>query len=706
MIRLYLVLSLVTVIAFTGLTPRAIAAVERIDVHSRSLVADGQEYGLVGPYVRLSGRLHYAVDPKAEVNATIHDLALAPTDSRGQVIFSSDFVLITPLDPARGNGRLIYDVTNRGGIVALSRLNDARGRNEARTAQNMGNGFLLEQGYSMLWTGWNWDVVPRAQTLTIDLPIARSEDGRPLSGRVMGEIAPTRPAFSARHVGLGSVGYAPLNSARNDATLAVRKPESSDYEDLPRDSWTFGHPQTPEAFDRIIDDPSWITLKTGFEPGKVYRLTYTGQNPPVVGLGLAAMRDAISFFRFEETDSLGATNPLLSHGGTLPVGTLVYGHSQSARAINTMIWEGLHVDEQGRMVFDGAFLDGAGSGKGSFNFRFAQTSRHMSPDVELDYPTDFFPFSTVEQIDPVTEERGSLLDRARQLNAVPRIFIVNTATEYWARSASLLHTDTTGTTDIAPDPSVRLYTIAGAQHGIGTSDSRGTLVHCRNPMDHRPLLRALFSHLDAWITLDRAPPPNRFPRISEGSLVAADSYRSSFPDAAFMRTPIAPLTPPRLDHGPRFMTQGIADRIPPRYLAPYKTMVMAPNEDGQDLQGIRMPDLAVPLGTYTGWNPQNAETGAPTRLSRWSGSFIPFARTIPERQVRNDPRPAITERYASRDDYVSAFAEATLALAGDELILGRDINPMIERAGEFYDAVLAHNPTDESCLYTQAAPVP
>lgn len=680
------------------------AAVERIDIQSRSLVADGEAFGLVGPYMRIAGRLHYSVDPQSELNTRVRDLALAPTDSRGRVTFSGDFILLTPLDPSRGNGRLLYDVTNRGGMVALGRLNNATGRTGARSSQDMGNGFILEQGYSVLWTGWNWDVAPGLHSLTIDLPIAQGEDGRPLTGTVLGEVAPTAPTYSARHVGMRSVGYPPVESEMDSATLSVRNADENTYTQLPRDNWAFGRPITPESFDQLINDPTWITLKTGFEAGRVYQLAYTAKNPRVVGLGLAAMRDAISFFRFERQDAWGVANPLLGQGGDLPKGTIVYGHSQSARAINTMIWNGLHVDEKGRMVFDGAFLDGAGSGKGSFNFRFAQTSRHMSPDIELDYPTDFFPFSTVEQIDPVTEERGSLLDQARLLNAVPRIFIVNTATEYWARSASLLHTDTEGTTDVTPDPSVRLYAIAGAQHVASAGATRGSFVHCRNPLDNRPILRALFSHLDAWVTLDRAPPPSRFPHISDGTLVTAEAYRAAYPDAAFMRTPKAPLAPPRLDHGRRFATEGIANRVPPRRGQTYKTLVFNSNEDGQDMSGIRLPDLQVPLGTYTGWNPQNAETAAPTRLSRWFGSFIPFARTVPERQVRNDPRPAITERYTSRDDYVAAFAEATLALAGDELILGIDINPMIERAGTFYDAVLAHTPTDESCVYTTSAP--
>jgi hypothetical protein len=697
-----LLLSVVVVGVFVTLRPDpALAMVERVEIQSRSLVAEGASFGLVGPYVRLAGRLHYSVDPESKFNSAIRDLEFAPKNARGQVSFSGDFVLLMPLNPSRSNGRLLYDVSNRGNIVALGSFNDAQGRSGARTAADVGNGFLMEQGYAILWTGWNWDVPPSGQTLTIDLPIATQENGAPITGQVSGEIALTAAANSAKHIGMGAIGYEPSEWNPQSARLMVRDPGSDTYTTIPRTRWNFGVPLNAQPQAQYLRDPAWITLSTGFEPGRVYRLTYTARNPPVVGLGLAALRDALSFFRFEKRDSTGMDNPLLTQGGNLPIATLVYGHSQSARVLNTLIWQGLHVDEQGRMVFDGAMIDNAGAGKGSFNFRFAQTSRHFSPDIELDYPTDFFPFSTVEQIDTVTGERSSLLSEAQRQKAVPRIFIINTSTEYWARSASLLHTDTLGTTDVTPDPSVRLYTIAGGQHAVGTSEQRGSLAHCRSPLDHRPVLRALLSHLDAWVTLDRAPPPSRYPRLSDGTLVSVDAYGQAFPDAPFMRTPNTSLTPPRLNLGARFARDGIADKVPPDRGISYVTLVPAVNEDGLDLAGIRLPGVEVPLGTHTGWNPQNAETGAPNRLSRWFGSFIPFARTIPERNVRDDQRPALTERYASKDDYEAAFAEATLDLVDQELILGLDINPMIERAGQLYEQVMTHSPADESCIFVR-----
>ncbi len=675
------------------------ASVDRIEIQDRSLVADGAAFGLIGPYVRISGRLHYSVDPESDYNAAITDLDFAPKDARGRVQFSGDFILLTPLDSERGNGRLLYDVTNRGAMQALGRFNNASGRDGARTAADMGNGFLLEQGYSLLWTGWNWDVVPRPQTLTINLPVARQDDGRPITGRVISEIATTAATLSARHVGIGPVGYSPMRIGDPNARLSVRDAGMSDYTPLPRATWRFGRSFEPSVQGVFLNDPTWITLDGGFEAGRVYRLIYQTQNPVVAGLGLAAMRDAMSFFRFEQQDANGTRNPLTANGANLPKATLAYGSSQSGRALNTLIWQGLHVDEKGRMVFDAAMIDVAGAGKGGFNFRFAQSTRHFSHDIDLDYPTDSFPFSTRDQADSETELRGSLFGRARALNAVPRLFIINTSTDYWARSASLIHTETDGSGDIAPDDAVRIYMIAGGQHAVGSPSSRGTLVHCRNPLDHRPILRALLSHLDAWATLGRDPPSSQFPRIEDETLVTIQTYRTLFPDAVFLRTPEGFLTPPRLENGPRFETEGIADQTPPVRGPSYAALVPAPDENGLPLAGIRMPDIEEPLGTHTGWNPQHAVTGAPNRLSRWYGSFIPFARTVGERTDRADPRLAITERYISKANYTEAYAAATLELARRELVLGTDINPMIEQAGLRFDQVMAHIPNDESCGY-------
>ncbi|MBY0511092.1 MAG: hypothetical protein K2P94_13200, partial [Rhodospirillaceae bacterium] len=354
---------------------------------------------------------------------------------------------------------------------------------------------------------------------------------------------------------------------------------------------------------------------------------------------------------------------------------------------------------RGRMAFDGALITVAGAGRGGFNFRFAQAGRHFSPDLDLDFPTDIFPFATSPQTDGVSAQTASVLDRANALNAVPKLIYVNTATEYWARSASLTHTTADGSADLEADKRARLYLVAGGAHYLNPPIDRDGLAHCRDPLDYRPLLRAMLLHLDGWVTLKKEPPPSMVPTLADGTLGKLAQYVEAFPKIPGLRTPTRMLEPPRLDFGGRFADNGIADIVPPRVGKTYPVLVPMPDSDGLDKGGIRLPEITVPLGTYTGWNPQNAATGAPERLARYDGSFVPFERNESDRTTGGDPRPSIKERYPTRDAYTKAYAAATLALAEQELILGSDVNPMIERAGTFYDRIMSRDPADESCKY-------
>ncbi|MDX2144466.1 MAG: alpha/beta hydrolase domain-containing protein [Rhodospirillaceae bacterium] len=670
------------------------AEVDRIEVLERVPFADGKAFGAVGPYERIRGRLGFAVNPDAPENQGIVDLKLAPRDTQGRVTFSADVMILKPLDPTRANGRLLYEVNNRGGVGLLGPFNEARGSNLPTSGEHAGNGFLMEQGYTLLWSGWTWDVPPGDGRLRADLPTA-GDGGRVITGLVNGEVAVTEATESARHIGMMSVGYPPAEPNDPRATLTVRSSALGARTAIPREQWRFGRKQG----DAFFYDPAWITLNGGFKPGLIYALTYTAREPRVVGLGLAAMRDAVAFFRYNRADRVGAPNPLLEPTGDLPKYALAFGHSQSGRLLNAMIHGGFVADGRGRPIFDGIYVNVGGAGKGSFNYRFAQSSRHFSPDIELDYPTDWFPFSTTQQTDPVTKETASLLDRAKAMGPVPKIFIVNTAAEYWARAASLVHTAVDASADVAPHDSARVYFIAGGQHNPARGGDRGIFAVCRNPLDYRPLMRALLLQLDAWASVKREPEPSAYPRLGDNSLGSPSQYAEAFPKLSAVRLPVRLLEPPRLDFGPRFIADGIAEIAPPKVGPTYTTRVPMPDGDGLDRGGLRMPELQAPLGTYTGWNLQNAATGAPERLGRWDGSFFPLARNENERLAAGDPRRSIAERYASREAYIEAYAAATLAMAEKELILAMDVNPMIERAGAFYDRIMARAPDDESCGY-------
>ena len=676
------------------LSTRASAEVDRIEVLERTVLAEGKSFGNVGPYERLRGRLYFAVEAAGPENQAIADIRLAPRDAQGRVTFAADFILLKPLDPARGNGRLLFEPANRGDFTLLGSLNDAGANNLPLTAADAGNGFLMEQGYAVLSTGWSWDVPLGGGRLRADLPVA-SDGGKPLYGRAGGEVSVNQPANSARHVAPGTIGLEPASPDDPNDVLTVRETALGPRTAITRNRWHFGY----DTEGRTVFDPAVITLEGGFKPGLIYALTYTVRGPRVAGLGLAAIRDALLFFRHERADRSGAPNPLTAGGGELPKAVLAFGITQSARVLQSLVYYGLAADGRGRMAFDGALLGAAGAGRGAFNARFAQGGRAFNADLDLDFPGDGFPFATAAQTDPVTKETGSVLDRPTTTGGVPKLFYINTATEYWAHGASLTHTAVDGSADLAPDARARIYMIAGGAQSMNAAGERGALANCRDPLDYRPLLRAMLLHLDGWVTLKKDPPPSMLPQLADGSLGRIAQYLEKFPKIPGQRSPTRTLEPPRLDFGTRFATDGVADVVPPRVGKAFTVLVPLADADGLDKGGIRLPAISVPLGTYVGWNMQNAATGAPERLARAEGSFLPFEIDENERLAGGDPRSSIKERYPTREAYTKAYAAATLAMAEKELILGSDVNPMIERAGAFYDRVTARAHADESCAY-------
>lgn len=688
-----------SVAAGTVLPQDARADVDRVEVLERSVLAEGRAFGGVGPYERLRGRLYFSIDATAGDNQAVTDVRLAPRDGQGRVTLSTDFMMLRPVDGGRANGRLLAEVGGSAGPAMLSVFNDATNALLPTSSAEAGNGFLMDQGYSLLWVGWNWDVAPGEGRLRADLPIAL-EAGKPVFGRVLSEIAVNEPSNWARATGGAlAVGYEPARPDDPDAVMTVRETAASPRAVVPRERWHFGR----KYGTRTIYDPTFVTLEGGFKPGAVYTVSYAARGPRVAGLGFAALRDALLFFHFERADRFGGVNPLVTNGGELPRAVLAFGHGEGARALQTMLYYGLSSDGRGRLAFDGALINVAGAAKGPFNHRFGQGARETAPDLGLDYPNTWYPFATSAQTDAVTNESRSLLDRLSASDTVPRLFYVNTSTEYWTQGASLTHTAIGAGpgpgADLEANPRARIYAIAGAQQRSGAAGERLDLAHCINPLDYRPVLRSLLLHLDAWVTLRTEPPASEVPTVAATSLVPITSYLEKYPKIPGTRTPTRAFEPARFDFGPRFMPDGIVDNLPPRPGRPYSVLVPQVDTDGLETAGIRLPDIAVPLGTYVGWNPQNAATGAPDRLSRTEGSFIPFPRTEDDRLAASDPRRSISERYATREAYAQAYAAAALSLAERGLILGSDINPMIERAGAFYDRLMARDPKDSSCGY-------
>ncbi|MCB1278933.1 alpha/beta hydrolase domain-containing protein [Prosthecobacter sp.] len=656
------------------LTPWLRAEVVRVEVTERSTFADGVSFGPAGAYERIRGRMYLETDPMHEANARISDLKRAPRNARGKVESWTDFFLLKPMDARKGNGQLLYDVHNRGNMLALWTFNDGERTNDPKSAVHAGNGFLMRHGFSVLWCGWNGEVqADDTQRLLCGLPVA-TENGKTITGRAHLEISSTEKvysrAFSWSPWGIGAA-FPSVSLDNADATLTMRPDRDAAGLEIPRTEWAFGRWEDG----KVIADPTHVYVKAGLRPGWLYDLVYTAKEPRVTGLGLTALRDCVSFFRHADA----ATNPL---AGAIEK-ACVFGISQSGRVIHHFLYEGLNTDEQGRAVFDGALIHVAGAGKGMFNHRFRMSTEYGTQHEGRFSGSEFFPLAPLPQTDPVTGETGDSLARSRQSGHVPRIIFTQTSTEYWSRGASLLHTDVEGRSDLTLSDDVRVYFIAGAEH-LGKSDgTNGICQQPRNTLDDRgPVLRAMLLNLSEWMQSGKAPPPSRHPTLADGTLVDHDTWRVAFPKIPGCNLPAHHYEPARLDFGPRFHSEGIADIIPPKAGKPFRTLLPAVNADGNETCGIILPEVAVPLGTYTGWNLRAPKFGAETMLSPLDGMFLPFAKTKAEREKSGDPRLSLEERYPTRADYLSRLTEAALNLCREGFLLDEDVVRILERSAK------------------------
>lgn len=659
------------------------ARVERLEIVSRQPFAGGAEFGDTGAYEKLTGRAWFALDPEHAANAPIADLKLAPRNNRGLVVFSAEFMVLRPADPAHGNGVLLYEVNNRGNIAILRQLNGTvTGSNDPATAADAGNGFLFRRGYTLVWSAWAADVAttPGDKRMVLEPPIA-TDRGRTITGKVAYDLIVNAPSAAARFTGLLGTAYAPATDDAGDAALTWRTRPDGPATEIPRTAWDFVPPAGGGT-------PTQIRLGGGFQTGRIYQLTYTARDPIVTALGLAGIRDLLAHLR---------SQPL--EGVPPPQKTAIFGISQSGRLIQTMLLRGLHVDEDRSPTFDGAFIHVAGGGKGGFDYRFAMPTRHFSVLEDHIYPTDYFPFATTASRDPVSGQEASVLDRARALGFVPKLFYVNNSSEYWNRAASLIATDPEGGRDLPPAAEARIYHIAGAQHYVGVQRQRGIFMNCVNTLDHYRAMRALMVAFERWVRDGVEPPPSTYPRIADGTLVTAEAFKQAFPRIPDVRLPESNLRPPRLDFGSRFETERIADIVPPKIGPAFGALVPKPDADGLDLGGIRLPEMMVPLGTRTGFNTRSDAAGFPWATGRWDGSFIPFARTEAERRAAGDPRPSLAARYADRAAYEAKVRAAAAAVAAQGFLLPEESDALVAEAGALYDRVLAHDPADRSCRY-------
>ena len=653
------------------------AHVVRVEVTSRTDVQEGKPFGNAGAYEKILGRVYFAVDPANLHNRQIVDLDKAPRNAHGEVEFSADLYLLKPKDMAKGNQAVLFEVSNRGGRGILSLVNGRDGE--------FGDGFLMRQGYTIAWVGWEFDLSSQGEHLRLSAPVAHEADGKEIHGLVRSDFTPAekRDDWPLGHILLGPDGgnsYAVDDPESERNVLTVRDTPAGDRKTIPRTDWSFAHVMQG----KLTADPHFVHLNTGFVPGKIYEVVYTSKDPAVVGVGMAAVRDFLSYLKYDPQ----ATAPVKR--------AYAVGISQSGRFLRHFIYQDFNADEQGRQVMDGVIAHVAGAGRGSFNHRFAQPSRDAQPMSSLFFPTDVFPFTDLPEEDSGAGQKAGLLDAASRSHTVPKIFYTNTSYEYWGRAASLIHTSADGKQDAPVAPHTRIYFLAGLEHftvpfppdnRVGGNPDY-TAQQKANPNPIQWYWRALITDMDQWVKDGKEPPPSTYPRIVEKTLVPLEKYK--FPKISGVSTPHEVSLAYHLNFEARVFNVDLSKpgqvaperKImlePPQVGNPFGVLVPQSDADGNDLGGVRLPELQVPLATYTGWNLRDPSIGAPEQRVSFLGSWIPLARTAEERKKSGDPRLSIAERYKSQEEYMSKFEQAAKKLIEQRFLLQEDLPAILER---------------------------
>lgn len=645
------------------LLPSSFARVLEVNITSRSPILNGKAWGKTGGYEILKGTITYGLDPDKAANQRVVDLYLAPRNADGLVVATGNLVVVQPLDRSKGNGMAMVEVSNRGGKFTPSYFNQATKSRELLPDDPAywGDGLLLEQGMTLIWVGWQFDVPIDEHTLRLEVPKVRQKDGRPIYGWVRSDWTVDAPAD---YLSLGhrmQTGYPAVDLESAEHRLTVRDGRDAPRVLVPRENWSFARLED----EQIVSDAKYIHLKGGFTAGKIYELVYKAKDPVVVGMGLTAIRDVLSYAKYD------ASCPFPVKYG------IAAGVSQTGRFLRHFLYQGLNTDEAGRQVYDGLMIITAGAGRGSFNHRFGQPSRDAHRYSAFFYPTDVFPFTGTEQKDPFTDREDGLFNGMRVEEHLPKIFYVNTGYEYWARAASMIHISPDGQKDIPPAENERIYHIASGQHfvdGYPPRESRqlgeSIPAYRGNPLQFKPNYRALLLHLNDWVIQDKEPPKSKYPRIQEEELVSKEAL--AFPQLSGLAAPTVIHHAYQVDYGERWYTEGIVDQQPPLLGYAYPALVPQVDNLGNELGGIRNVEIRVPLATYTPWSLREGMAGEAHELADFRGMYIPFARTEQERSARNDPRPSIARLYPNKERYLAKVEAALTDLIAAGFVLEKD----------------------------------
>jgi len=664
--RTLLCAALLSVLAAAPLAEARITRIAIDPALSQSPTFAGYSWPGVGQYERVIGTAYGEVNPHDRQNAIIVDVELAPRNARGMVEYSFDFYILKPIDLGKGSSKVMYEPPNRGGKTWASLGRVPGGNDPGGTIVDpavLANSFLMPRGYAIVWSGWDAAAgvnatKTAASPMTITLPIAKNRDGSSITGPAYEYIVTGGASFT--------LTYPAATLDKTKAKLTHRVHLDDTPVAIPATGWNYNAAGTA------------ISLAAGnFVNNDIYEFSYTAKDPTVNGLGFAAVRDWNAWLRHSHRDDYGNRNPLAGH--VKRIYTEI--SSQPGRMLNDFRNLGFNEAENGRKVFDG-HMQWIAAGDGiNMNYRFSQPGRTERNRQDHLYVEGVFPFANVRTYDPIMRQVASRYDRCEKSDTCPLGVEIYSANEYWVKAASLLHTDPTGSHDLPDSPFTRNYFISSHQHGTGNGASRGSCQQFQNPLNSAPVQRALFIALDEWATEGTKPPHSRVPTLRDHTLAPPlPQNQMGFPTIPGVTYTGLMTTRYLLDYGHGFYQTGIATINPPVITPPYqnnpangpiyRAYVPKTDSDGNDIAGVRLVDVTVPLATYTGWA---LRAGAQANDGcEGSGQFIPFPRTEADRAATHDPRPSVEKRYESFAAYHAKVRHALNDMVEDRLLLCED----------------------------------
>ena len=661
--------------------PGANARITTLTITNTQPAFGGATFGPVGSYEVITGTFTDEVDPDDPHNAVIVDIEHGPKNANRAVSFTADFQIIKPTNLANSAHRVIYDLPNRGNAGALGTLNGGSGNIAGNAALQLlpssgtaGNGFLMNMGWTIVEVGWDISAPQTGNGFKITPPVAKHRDGTSITGPALEELVVdlvtppgTPPATPPTTLPLT---YPAASSDQSQASLTVRENYGDEPTTIPASGWAYTDSTLTAV--KLTSGP----FGSSFGPTALYEFSYTAKDPVIVGLGLAAIPDLATFLRDAKTDDHGVANPLA--GDVEYIYTIC--SSQPCRTAHDFVLWGfneadiptgadshhwgdhrwwdrfwLRQPPHHEKAIDGMLNYIAGGDGIYLNYRFAQPGRTHRQHIARWYPEFQFPFADLTIFDPVTRQIDGRLARCEETSTCLKIFEANSENEFWAKGGSMLLTDGRGhDLDLNRTPNVRYYLLSSFQHGTGNSTTTGICRQLGNPLSSAPVERALIVDLDQWVSEGVPPPGNQVPRISDGTLVPPlPQSVQGFPNIPNPQKTLPPTTfvayngilhtGDLWEFGPRF-DKGLISIIPPILLGtPYKIYVPKTDSDGNDIAGTRVPSVAVPIATYTGWGLRAGSTADPVPIVDGcdaTGQYISFPSTKAQRLATGDRRPA------------------------------------------------------------------